>query len=163
MSFQVEVSSPSAELEKTICTNSLYGATMCSKISTSLYNSHKPNQKNLIGSGSSSSSGSGDDDEGTAEQGEGAVAAATITTIAAKNNELSQQQKQNSGDSGVQSSSPTASKTMMMMDSSGSVTSEWMISFVVVCRQRFLFFIHFQVPSRRWWCQIATTAATAAS
>lgn len=28
----MEVSSPSAELEKTICTNSLYGATMCSKI-----------------------------------------------------------------------------------------------------------------------------------
>lgn len=33
------MSSPSAELDKTICTNSLYGATMCSKVSsTSLYN-----------------------------------------------------------------------------------------------------------------------------
>lgn len=47
--LQVEVSSPSAELEKTICTNSLYGASMCSKISTSLYNN---------GSSGSSSGGS---------------------------------------------------------------------------------------------------------
>lgn len=53
-SFQVEVSSPSAELEKTICTNSLYGAAMCSKISTSLYNNsssghNDAKQRSLIG------------------------------------------------------------------------------------------------------------------
>lgn len=43
---QVEVSSPNAEMEKTICTNSLFGATMCTKISTSLYDPTHPNLTN---------------------------------------------------------------------------------------------------------------------
>lgn len=57
------MSSPSAELEKTICTNSLYGATMCSKISTSLYNGDKPRQRNLIESNSISAASGGSDSE----------------------------------------------------------------------------------------------------
>lgn len=77
--FQVEVSSPSAELEKTICTNSLYGAAMCSKISTSLNNNNKPNQKNLIecNSGVDDVDGGGAVTEGKKCSVEGPTAATT--------------------------------------------------------------------------------------
>lgn len=53
------MSSPSAELEKTICTNSLYGAAMCSKISTSLYNNHTGQQKNSVCDDSGAGGGNG--------------------------------------------------------------------------------------------------------
>lgn len=59
------MSSPNAELEKTICTNSLYGAAMCSKISTSLYNS--ATHKNLIDDGGGRG-GVGDDDDDAEDQ-----------------------------------------------------------------------------------------------
>lgn len=43
LSYQVEVSSPSAESENTLCTTSILGTTMCSKIMTTAASSTHPN------------------------------------------------------------------------------------------------------------------------